>query len=156
MPFSQLHISLIVSPHLHFRCPLHITSYSVFLPTIPNFISLVVYVIHGFDPTRCINLLLVLLLVSSLATNLPKVHTSVLIIPLPRPTTPFMFSLLSPYFPCLESIFLFLGLISPPSPHGSWSLLLTRPCLQRPRMRITPPPFCIHSLGLPFHITQTP
>ena len=156
MPFSQLHISLIVSPHLHFRCPLHIISYSGLLPTIPNFISLVVCVIHGLDPTRCINLLLVPLLVSSLATHLPKVHTFVLILPLPRPTTPFMFSLLSPYFPCLESILLFLDLISPPSPHGSLSLLSTRPCLQCPRMRITPPPLCIQSLLPPFHIIQTP
>ena len=129
MPFLQLYISLIISPHLHFRCPLHITSYSGLLPTTLNFVSLVVCVIHGFDLTQCINLLLVPILVSSLATRLPKVHTFVMILPLPRPTTPVMFVFLSPYFSCLESILLFLGLISPPLPHGSLSLLSTRPRL---------------------------
>ena len=56
------------------------------------------------------------------------------------------FALLSPSFPCLASIRLFLGLLSPPSSHGSWSPLSTLPHLQHPRLQITPPTLCIRSL----------
>ena len=139
MPFSLLHISIIVSPHLPYRCPLYITTYSSLLPIILNFMSLAVYVIYGFDLTRCTNSFLALLLVSSLATRLPKVPTSIMTFPLPIPITLVMFALLRSSFSCLGSNLPFLDLlISPPSPHGSQSPLSTQPCLQHPGLRITP------------------
>ena len=132
MPSSQLHISLIVFPRPHFRCPLRITSYSGLLPIIPNFVSLVVGVIHGFDLTRCINLLLAPSPVSSLATRLLKVHTSALILPLPRPITHVMFVLFSQCYLCVVSTLIFLGHMSPLFPHGFQSISSTQPRLQHP------------------------
>ena len=106
---------------------------------------LVIGVIYGFNLTHCINLLLAPSLMSSLATHLLKVHTYVLILPLPRPITHVMFVLLSQYFLCLVSTLIFLGLMSPLFPHGFLSFSSTQPCLQHPRLRITHPTLCIRS-----------
>ena len=129
MPSSQLHISLIVFPYPHYKCPLHITNYSELLPITPNFMSLDVCVIHGFNRTRCINLLLDPTPVSYSTTRLLKVQISALVLPLPRPITPVMFVLLSQYFLCLLLILFSLNLMSPLFPHGLRSLLSTQPCL---------------------------
>ena len=149
MPSSKLHISLIVFSHPHNKCPLHIINYSGPLPITPNFMSLAVCVIHGFDNTRCINLLLDPPLVSSLATRLLKVHTSSLTLPLLRPITPVIFILLSQYFLCLLLILLFLGLLSPLFPHGFRSLSSTRLHLQYPLLRILHPTLSIWSSRAP-------
>ena len=123
---SQQHISLIIFLHPHYICPLHITNYSGLLSITPNFVSLTVCVSHGFDCTRCINLLLD-----------------------PRPITPVMFVLLSQYFICLLLILLSLGLMSPLFPHGFWSLSSTRPRLQHPWMWIIHPTLSIQSSRAP-------
>ena len=109
-------------------------------------------VIHGFDCTRCRNLLLDPPLCLS---RLLKVLTFALTLPLVRLITLVMFVLFSQYFLILLLILLSLGLMSPLFPHGFRSLSSTQPRLQHPRLRILHPTMSIRFSLPPYHSRLT-